>query len=61
MFDMRPDGIEELREFKHHLNDIHNIKFTVRMEERGLLGLLDILVTKKSGGAVGLTMYRKST
>jgi hypothetical protein len=36
-----------------------NVKFTIKMEENGMLPFLDVLVTKKPDGSLGHTVYRK--
>lgn len=57
-----PHGEEELHNFLEHLNEINsNIKLTMEMETDQKLPFLDVLVTRKSSGTLGHSVYRKPT
>lgn len=55
-------GKEKLLRFLDHLNSIHpRIQFTMEIERHGQFAFLDILITKKNDGGLGLQVYHKLT
>jgi hypothetical protein len=55
-------GKDELEEFLKRLNNIHpNIMFTMEVEQNKTLPFLDVLVSRRSDGSLGHSVYRKST
>ena len=55
-----PHGKEELQKFFQHLNNIsEEIKFTMELEENGSIPFLDVLVSIKSDGKLGLQSIEK--
>jgi hypothetical protein len=46
-----PHGKDELEKFFQHLNDISkDIKFTMELEENGIIPFLDVLIKRKEDG-----------
>jgi hypothetical protein len=55
-----PHRVDDLREFQH-LNNIHIIKFTMGTETNVSLPFMDFLVTERTDGSPGSSVYRKRT
>jgi hypothetical protein len=57
-----PHGRDKLQHFFQHLRNIsEEIKFTMEIEENGIIPFLDILINRKSDGNLGHAVYRKKT
>ncbi|XP_046395746.1 uncharacterized protein LOC124163008 [Ischnura elegans] len=57
-----PHGRRSLDEFFDHMNCQHSsIKFTMEIEENNRLPFLDVLVSRRTDGTLGHSVYRKPT
>jgi uncharacterized protein (UPF0335 family) len=55
-------GKEELQKYLDYLNSCHdNIKFTIEIEKDNKIPFLDVLISKKTDGTLGHTLYKKPT
>ena len=62
VFAIWPHGRHHLSIFLNHLNSIHeNIKFTVEVEENGIIPFLDVLLERREDGSFLYSVHRKPT
>ena len=55
-------GMERLEEFLKHLNNLsQHIKFTMEIEDEGIIPFLDVLFSKQRNEKLGYQVYRKKT